>query len=276
MRSDEILVCIDAIAPVRSAPDPRSARLTELLFGEEFIPRSEREGLVHGTMRRDGIEGFVARESLAAKTGHATHRVRRSFIHVYPSPDLVAATDTILPMNAVVEITGRSAPLRYPGGGPGSTVVQLRSGGWVAEQSLSPLDRFATDVRAVAAMFVGAVYLHGGKTWLGCDGPGLVQTVLAACGLHVPRRIAAQREFFESPPSAGDAGVIGLAGSVVYSDAACGFLFDDAVIAARAETMMVEAMSWDEFSGICAGPIRVFGLSGIPNGSAAFSRRSAG
>jgi hypothetical protein len=276
MTSDEILVCIEGIVPVRSTPDPQSARVTELLFGDEFIARSEREGLVHGSTRADGVAGFVAREALAAKSDHATHRVRRTFIHVYPSPDLVAAAATILPMNALVAITGRSAPLRYPGGGPGSTVVQLRSGGWVTEQGLASLERFATDVRTVAAMFVGAVYLQGGRTWLGCDGPGLVQTVLAACGMNVPRQIAAQREFFANRAMAeSEDRFSSPAGSVVYSDVACGFLFDDQVIAARPETMLVESTTFDEFSKTCAGPIRAFPLSGSGNGPAALSRRSA-
>src|SRR5579871_859543 len=197
MTTDDTLVCIDGIAAVRSAPDPLSGRVTDLLFGEEFIATSAHEGVVHGTTRADGVEGFVPAESLAARSGNATHRVRRTFIHVYPAPDLVAAPVAILPMNALVDVTDRTTPLRYPGGGPGSTVVQLRSGGWITDRGISPVDCFATDLRAVAAMFVGAVWMPGGKTWLGCDGAGLVQTVLAACGMNVPRRLGEQRRFFE-------------------------------------------------------------------------------
>ena len=261
MTTDEILVCIDGIVPVRSAPDPQSGRVTDLLFGEEFVARSVHEGVAHGTARADCVEGFVPAASLAARSGDATHRVRRTFIHVYPAPDLVAAPMAILPMNARVEVTDRSAPLRYPGGGPGSTVVQLRTGGWITDRGISPVDRFATDVREVAAMFVGAVWMTGGKTWLGCDGPGLVQTVLAACGMHVPRRLVEQRRFFEDQGvPKGDRRAIGAAGAVVYSDAACGFLFGEQVIAARPETMLVESISMDEFSQTCAGPVQMFPL----------------
>src|SRR5262245_13661613 len=96
------LVCVGGIAPVRAAPDPQSRQLTDLLFGEEFVVTSEHEGLAFGTTA-DGTEGFVSRESLAPKSGQPTHCVRRTFIHVYSAPDLMMASDTILPMNALVE-----------------------------------------------------------------------------------------------------------------------------------------------------------------------------
>lgn len=260
MTPAEILVCIDAIAPVRAAPDPQAARMTELLFGEEFVPWSEQAGIVHGTTRTDNVEGFVPADALAPKSGRATHRVRRTFVHVYPSPDLVASPDAILPLNALVELTGRSAPLRYPGGGPGSTVVQLRSGEWITEHGASPIDHFAADVNSVAAMFIGATYLHGGKTWLGCDGPGLIQTVLAACGIDVPRHIGPQMRFFESRRSGDDDRLNRAADLVVFSDSACGFRFDETIIAARPESMLVESIASDEFAKSCAGPIRTFPL----------------
>src|SRR5262245_43274029 len=162
--------CVEGIAPVRAEPDPQSRQLTDLLFGETFVARSEHEGLAFGTAA-DGTEGFVARESLAPSSGQPTHAVRRVFIHVYHAPDLTTASNTILPMNALVELTGRSSPLRYPGGGTGPTMVELRRGGWVTEQGLAPISQFAHDPGAIAKSFVGAACLPGGKTWLGCDGP---------------------------------------------------------------------------------------------------------
>ena len=134
-------VCVDGIAPVRAEPDPQSRQLTDLLFGEEFIAASEHEGLAFGATA-DGVDGFVPRASLAPRSGRPTHHVRRTFIHVYNAPDLMMASDKILPLNALVELTGRSAPLRYPGGGPGSTVVELRSGGWVTEHGVAPIGQF--------------------------------------------------------------------------------------------------------------------------------------
>jgi cell wall-associated NlpC family hydrolase len=254
-------VCSEGIAPVRAAPDPQSELLTELLLGEEFVAQSEHEGLVFGATAADGIEGFVPAAFLLPRAGGATHRVRRTFIEIYRAPALTMASGKILPMNALVEVGGRTAPVRYPGGGPGSTAVELRSGGWVTEQGLSPAGHFATDVQAVARMFIGAVYLHGGKTWLGCDGAGFVQTVLAACGMQVPRRLEQQIRYFEGRGPASDAQAHRHA--VIYSGTSCGLLFGNDVVAARPQTMLVDVSSRRKFLMDSPNQPRVFALDGV-------------
>jgi hypothetical protein len=260
MDSETPLVCTDGIIPVRAEADPRSERLTDLLFGEEFLPRSEHAEFLFGTTMSDGIEGFAPAASLVSKSDRATHQVRRTFIHIYRAPDLTMAVGKVLPMNALVSVTGRSAAVRYPGGGPGSTVVQLRSGGWVTEQGLVPIGHYQTDVQMVARMFTGAVYLHGGKTWLGCDGPGLIQTVLCACGFSVPRRLKQQVDYLsqKQPTNAEDHPI---EGSLIYSDTSCGFLFNEEIVAARTQTMLVDASSHANFLEDAAGPVRVFPLN---------------
>ena len=261
MTPEATYVCSEGIAPVRSEPDPQSELLTQLLCGEEFLARSEHEGLVFGATAVDGVEGFVPRELLASGPARATHRVRRTFIEIYRAPALTMAAGKILPMNALVELTGRSAAVRYPGGGPGSTAVELSSGGWVTEQGLCPLGRFESDAHAIARMFIGAVYLHGGKTWLGCDGPGFVQTVLAACGMHVPRQREPQIRFFERRHSA--SGTEPRPYALIYSDTTCGFLFGREVIAAWPATMLVDACSREDFLVGCSTSPRIFPLEGF-------------
>ncbi len=258
MNSVATHVCTEGIAPVRAALDPQSELLTELLYGEAFVARSEHEGLVFGATAADGVEGFVPSEFLVRGSGRATHRVGRAFIEIYRAPALTMATGKILPMNALVEVTGNASPVRYPGGGPGATAVELSSGGWVTEQGLAPIGPFATDVQAVARMFIGAVYLHGGKTWLGCDGPGFVQTVLGACGMQIPRRLEQQVRYFEERRPA--SGAAASPHSVIYSGKTCGFLLGDNVIAARRLTMLVDVPSRAEFLADCGVEPRIFPL----------------
>ncbi|MGH6727415.1 MAG: hypothetical protein ACREB8_12845 [Pseudolabrys sp.] len=229
-----------------------------MFFGEEFIAKSEHEGVVFGATGSDVVEGFVPRASLAPKPGRVTHRVRRTFIHIYSAPDLLRYTGEILPMNALVETTGRSGAARNPSGGPGSTMVELRSGGWVTDQGLSPIGHFESEVQAVARMFIGAVYLPGGKTWLGCDGPGFIQTALAACGLSIPRRFKQQIDYFERKQSTNGEGVAPSA--VIFSNTSCGFLFGKDVIAARVQSMQVDVSSREKFLVDSKGQPRIFSL----------------
>jgi cell wall-associated NlpC family hydrolase len=264
MNGHTTFVCIEGIAPVLLEPDPQSKRLTDLLFGEEFITQSECEGLVFGATAADAVEGFVSREFLAPKSGHPTHRIRRTFIHVYHAPHLVTASGKILPMNALVDLTGRSAAMRYRNGSTGSLVVELRTGGWVTAQAVTPIGQFEKDIGAIARSFIGAVYLPGGKTWLGCDGPGFIQSVLAAYGNKVPRQFSQQVYFFERENHATNAPIgFSQLPSVVYSETSCGFLLGGEVIAARNESMHIDVTSLAEFSRDTEDPtasVRVFPL----------------
>src|SRR5262245_28454313 len=247
----------EGIVPVRAGPDPQSERLTDLLFGEDFLVASEHEGLAFGTT--DGIEGYVPVESLTPATGPATHRVRRIFIHVYHAPDLQAASGKILPMNARVALTGRSAAVRYPGGGPGSTAMELQTGGWITAQGVAPVDVFEPRLKPVVSSFLGAAYLHGGRTWLGCDGPGFVQTALAACGHHLPRQLAQQVSFFQRTHPALDAlsPSSPARAAAIYAGDSCGLVLGEEVWTASTETMQVRVMPIGEFmDGIAATTTR--------------------
>src|SRR5205823_5179116 len=61
------------------------------------------------------------------------------------------------------------------------------SGGYLPARHLAPIDAKASDIVAVAEMFLHAPYLWGGKTNAGIDCSGLVQVALTACGISCPR-----------------------------------------------------------------------------------------
>ena len=258
------LVCVNGIVGVRSQPDPQSEQLTELLFNECFLAESEHEGLVLGVTEADGIRGYAPRAAFLPKSGRPTHRVRQPIVHVYAAPDLRGPWLLMLPMNALVELTGRVSFLRSLPVNDKVRFVELHTGGWVAECCLVNAKQFETSPEVVARSFVGTPYLHGGKTRLGCDGAGLIQTVMAACGLAIPRQLSAQRKYFEdqsqrtqlpkqSTPSA----------ALFYSSERCGFLFNTDIISANPETMQVDVTSFEEFREIertSGSPLSIFPL----------------
>jgi cell wall-associated NlpC family hydrolase len=61
------------------------------------------------------------------------------------------------------------------------------SGGAIVLHHLAARDALETDAVAVAERFLGTPYLWGGKSSLGIDCSGLVQTALGALGIAVPR-----------------------------------------------------------------------------------------
>lgn len=58
---------------------------------------------------------------------------------------------------------------------------------YLPAQHVAPLNTNETDFVAIAERFVGTPYLWGGRTSLGIDCSGLVQTSLAAAGIAAPR-----------------------------------------------------------------------------------------
>lgn len=69
---------------------------------------------------------------------------------------------------------------------PNGRVFGVTPSGTIVLHHLAPIDTRATDAVAVAERFLGA-YLWGGKSSLGIDCSGLVQTALRALGHDVPR-----------------------------------------------------------------------------------------
>ena len=81
-----------------------------------------------------------------------------------------------LPLNAEICVTSFDGDF-----------ARLGEEGFVWSGHLATLDNYESDFVAVAERFIGIPYLWGGKTALGLDCSGLVQTALCAAGISAPR-----------------------------------------------------------------------------------------
>lgn len=168
-------------APLRRAPRADAGLDTEALLGEAVTVYDEAEGWAFVRLALDGYVGYLPSEALSSRTdssnvGAPTHRVvaLRSFL--YPGPSLK------LPPLAFVSFGSRVRVAESV-----RDYVRLVTGGWLHAAHLGALDARAPDYVAVAERFLGTPYLWGGRTSLGLDCSGLVQTALAASGIAVPR-----------------------------------------------------------------------------------------
>jgi len=167
---------IDAQAPMRAGPAPDAPLVTEALMGERVtIYEFNDEGWAWGQLADDGYVGWLPANALLAPRAAPTHRVTALRTLAFPAPSIKLPPVVMPPLGAKLAVTREQD--RF-------AVSPL---GFVPAGHLAPLDHREADFVAVAARFIGAPYLWGGKTNYGLDCSGLVQVALNACGIACPR-----------------------------------------------------------------------------------------
>jgi cell wall-associated NlpC family hydrolase len=175
-------------APLHRHPSREAPLDTEALMGELVTVYDEHEGWAWGQLQGDGYVGYLPSAALADPGPEPTHKVGAIRTFVYPGPNLKLPSSSFLSLGArvtVTDIQGEHA--------------RLASGGFVFAPHLADLDSKQADFVAVAESLLGAPYLWGGKTTLGLDCSGLVQTALAAAGIAAPRDSDMQEQALGTP-----------------------------------------------------------------------------
>ena len=162
--------------PLRRKPENALGYDTELRAGEEVSLFEQRGGWGWGQAVRDGYVGYLPMEALAAPGPAPDHRVRALRSFLYPGPSIKATPLGFLPFLSEIHLLETE--------GHWGRCAQ----GYLYLPHLAPAGQpLASDPVAIAERFLGIPYLWGGKTSLGLDCSGLVQTGCFACGISAPR-----------------------------------------------------------------------------------------
>lgn len=174
---------VEAVAPLRRAPRPDAGLDTEALFGETLrVYDEDEEGWSWVQLDRDGYVGWMpAHAILKGEPLPATHRVATLATFVYPALTIkeppTARLSYLSPVRVIAEREASN----------GRRFAVTADGVAIVASHLEPIETKASDPVAVAERFLGLPYLWGGRSSLGIDCSGLVQTALAACGIAAPR-----------------------------------------------------------------------------------------
>lgn len=174
-------------APMRRARDVALGYETELVHGERIDVYELKDGWAWGQAVRDGYVGYVESVALTPETLAPTHRVLSLRSFLYPGPGIKVSPLGFLPYGAEIRVEAFNERFART------------AEGYLFAAHLAPLDTFAADPVQEAERFVGTPYLWGGKTSLGIDCSGLVQSACHACGIAAPRDSDMQEKTLGAP-----------------------------------------------------------------------------
>jgi cell wall-associated NlpC family hydrolase len=162
-------------ASLRAAPSRDAAQDSELLHGERVTVYERKDGWAWVQAESDAYVGYL-REECLAPSFPVELQISALMTPVFSRPDLKSPVRDMLPMTAGVNLLAREGDY-----------LQIASGAWVHRFHVAMPEEVQPDFVAVAESFFGVPYVWGGKTFAGTDCSGLIQTALAACGIHAPR-----------------------------------------------------------------------------------------
>lgn len=235
-------------AALRSKPLPEAGMLTELLFGESVQVYECKDGWAWLQAAGDSYVGYCEANALGNPI-EPTNRVSVPLTPLLSAPNVKSPAIDLLPMNArvcVIDSDGR--------------FTRVVPHGYVFSEHLISVGEAELDFVAVAESFVGTPYVWGGKTWLGLDCSGLIQTALNAAGISCQRDSDMQEQGLGQPlPLCADH--IGYRrGDLVFWKGHAGIMLDEKkLLHANAHHMMVAVEPLAEAVariGQSAGPIR--------------------
>ncbi len=225
------------IVAVKAEPEPDAETVTELLYSEPVQILAEVPGWWFIISLIDGYMGWVPDSAVDEFDVLPSHRVSAPLSHVYREPDLKSAPEVVLPMGAFVTLPGVSE----------NGFSELHVGGWIYEKHVTPIGHGKADPVGTAESFIGSPYLWGGRSKLGIDCSGLVQTALAAAGYRVHRDSSAQ---YDSLGRALEMGETPARGDLAFFPGHVGFMIDGVhLLHANATHMMVTIDPLEDVKG---------------------------
>lgn len=167
---------VAGITALRERPEQGAEQASELQHGETFTVYDEADGWSWGQAEFDGYVGYVESRRLSPRLFTPTHVVRDLHAFVYAKPDCKVSPVDRLGMNATLAVVDEDGEYS-----------RLSTGGWVFSRHLAPRGEVEPDYVATAERLIGVPFLWGGRSTLGFDCSGLVQTALERAGVPVLR-----------------------------------------------------------------------------------------
>lgn len=186
---------------VRAAKPHAAEIVTYCHYGEELRVFETADGIAWCQSAFDGYVGYL--EAFDIEPGPAptpTHYVASTGCYAYAEPDLRSMATQFLPRHSAVSVSRTALVTR------GTEYAWADIAGYIPLACLSAEPPRSPDLVAAAALYLGCPYLWGGRSFLGLDCSGLVQSAFRDLGVTVLRDTDMQRDTIGAPaPVRGEA-----------------------------------------------------------------------
>jgi hypothetical protein len=179
-------ICPFAQVPVRSEPSDKSEMVTQLLFGETFSILEEKGNWLLICMHLDTYEGWIDRKQAQPVTSDFIEKVKISSNHTVHDRTALCYCKN----DSTYMLIGKGSHLPVSSG---STFHLGQKIFTTITKSKAIPKKFNAAKAALTAMdYINTPYLSGGRSIMGVDCSGLVQTVYHMCGRDLPRNASQQ------------------------------------------------------------------------------------
>jgi cell wall-associated NlpC family hydrolase len=176
-------------ASVRRRPGPGADLDTFHHYGDGVLVFETAGGYAWCQSLFDGYVGYVEVGHIALDAGSApTHFVATLGSYAYEAANLRSTAAEFLPRHSAVVVAEAGKVIR------GTEYARLDTGLFLPLACLAPRPPSSPDIVVAAERYLGCPYLWGGRSFLGLDCSGLVQSACRDIGITVPRDTDMQRD----------------------------------------------------------------------------------
>jgi gamma-D-glutamyl-L-lysine dipeptidyl-peptidase len=184
-------ICPLAQVPVRLEPSDRSEMITQILFGETFSILEEKGNWLLIRLHLDNYEGWIDRKQSMMVTDDFIGRITQSTMHLVAEKTATCYNKD----DSTYFLLGRGCHLPLAA----INTFHLGSKTYTTTNKIKAIPKKfnPAKVAGIAMDYINTPYLWGGRSIMGIDCSGLVQTVYHICGLDLPRDSAQQAAYGE-------------------------------------------------------------------------------
>jgi cell wall-associated NlpC family hydrolase len=175
------VININGVSPVRAEPSDRSEMVNQILLGESAKVLEMQDRWIHIAAELDGYEGWINKNEVRFLKPDQFEEWNRIPKTRWPNTSLKAESKKRIYQIPVAGLIAKNEQDQLV---VGEDVIEISAG------HFSPIQR--DTYLETALSFLGTPYLWGGRTDVGIDCSGFIQTVFLLHGMLLPRDASMQ------------------------------------------------------------------------------------